>query len=354
MPLQQSLIDPSSAAWKDVLAEAEHDFYHLPCYLELTAQPDERPCGFLAHDGDHRLLFPFLLRPIPAALTTAGEALFDAVSPYGYPGPIASRGAPIAFVRSALQGFVETLEREGVVAGFFRLHTLLNEPGQFEGVGELVNHGPSVYIDLTCSEEELWAQTRRGHRRDLAVLEKRGYTVTMDDWGRLDDFLTCYYDSMRRLGASEFYFFPRSYFESLRACLGDGRIHLCLVHLDGDIACAGLVTEMDSLCQYHLSATADRHFGDHPSKLMLHYLRGWLKARGNRIYHVGGGVGALRDTLHLFKSGFSPHSADFYTWRVVSAPERYDRLLERWSALGRQEPVGRDAYFPQYRAPVEG
>lgn len=351
MPLQQSLIDSSSPAWSETLAGAEHDFYHLPCYLELTAQDDERPCAFLAQDGEHSLLFPLLLRPISLELS-AGEALFDAGSPYGYPGPIASRGAPIDFVRSALAAFAETLERERVVAGFFRLHTLLNRPEQFEGLGELFNHGPSVYIDLTHSEEELWAQTRRGHKRDLVVLEKRGYTISMDDWGRLDDFLICYYDSMRRLGASPFYFFSKSYFEGLRDCLGEERIHLCLVHLDDNIACAGIVTEIDGLCQYHLSATADAHFQDHPSKLMLHYLRGWLKARGNRIYHVGGGVGALRDTLHLFKSGFSPYAADFHTWRIVSDPVRYEALLGRWQELSGREPVGRETYFPQYRAPM--
>lgn len=334
-----------------MLSRADHDFHHLPSYLELVAQPDEKPCAFVAESGEHGLLFPLLLRPVPTQLGM-GEQMLDAISPYGYPGPIVTRGAPIEFVQAALRGFVELLAQKNVVAGFFRLHTILNSPDQFGDLGELVNHGPSVYIDLTHSEEELWAQTRRGHKRDLAALEKRGYTITMDDWGKFDDFLICYYDSMRRLNASEFYFFSKSYFEGLRACLGDDRIHLCLVHLNGEIACAGLVTEMNGLCQYHLSATSDLHFNDHPSKLMLHYLRGWLKNRGNRIYHVGGGVGALRDTLHLFKTGFSPYSADFYTWRIVSSPKRYEELLAAWCAMSGREPIEREAYFPQYRAPL--
>jgi hypothetical protein len=346
------LIHLSDPAWTAVLAAADHDFYHLPCYQQLAARPDEVPRAFLAEAGPHRMLIPFLQRPVPADLA-GGEPLSDAGSAYGYPGPVATRGAPGDFRRGALGSFAAALEHEGIVAGFFRLHTLLNPADDFAGIGELVNHGPSVYIDLTLSEEELWAQTRRGHKRDLVVLEQRGYEIVMDRWDRLDDFMTCYYDSMRRLNASPFYFFPKSYFEGLKTCLGD-RIHLCLVYLAGDIACAGLVTEMNGLCQYHLSATADAHFQDHPSKLMLHHLRSWLKRRGNRIYHVGGGVGSLRDTLHLFKSGFSPLAADFHTWRLVGDEARYRALVERWSALTGREPVERAAFFPQYRAPLEG
>jgi hypothetical protein len=348
--IDRQFVSPSSPEWREVLDRADHDFYHLPCYQSLSAAAGDEPLAFLAAQDDNRLLIPFHRRPVPIEISE-GRALFDVASPYGYPGPIWTRGAPPEFIAGAFGYFSEDLRGTGVVSAFIRLHTLLNPPALFAGMGTLVDHGPSVFIDLTLSEEALWAQTRRGHKRDLAVLEQRGYAITMDDWSRFDDFLTCYYDSMRRLGASPFYFFQREYFDRLRACLGD-RIHLCLVHLDGDIACAGLVTEMDGLCQYHLSATADAHFQDHPSKLMLHRLRFWLKARGNRIYHIGGGVGALRDTLHLFKIGFSPLTADFHTWRVVPDEPLYAQLTERWSALAGREPIDPEHFFPQYRAPM--
>lgn len=349
--MERGLIDPAAGEWKEVLGAADHDFYHLPCYSTLSALPDERARGFLAQEAGHRLLIPFIQRPVPAELTN--EPLFDLTSPYGYPGPIATRGAPAAFITKALAAFSEALKEENIICSFVRLHTLLNDPDHFSGIGELVNHGPSVFIDLTHSADELWQQTRRGHRRDLVDLQKRGYEIIMDDWTRLDDFIKCYYESMERVKASAFYFFSKSYFEGLRRCIGEDRIHLCLVYRDGDIACAGLVTEMGGLCQYHLSATADDHLQDHPSKLMLHYLRGWLKERGNRIYHIGGGVGSLRDTLHLFKTGFSPYAADFYTWRLISNAEAYDRLLDRWCELSGSEPVKEDEFFPQYRAAHE-
>jgi hypothetical protein len=350
--VDRQIITTASPEWRTLLNQADHDFYHLPCYQELAAAAGDEPLAFLATAGDEQLLVPFHRRRISAEITP-GRELFDIASPYGYPGPVWTRTASEDFIADALAGFAISLKDAGIVSAFLRLHTLLNPPGLFTNVGTLVDHGPSVYIDLTLSEEELWAQTRRGHKRDLVVLEQRGYTVSMDDWSRFDDFLICYYESMRRLGASQFYFFEREYFDRLRACLGD-RIHLCLVHLDGAIACAGLVTEMGGLCQYHLSATADAHFQDHPSKFMLHRLRFWLKGRGNRIYHIGGGVGALRDTLHLFKAGFSPLAADFHTWRIIPDEELYSALTARWSLLTGREPIDPELFFPQYRAALDG
>lgn len=345
-----SIVPPTSDQWSAVLTEADHDFYHLPCYQQLAAANNEVPRGYIATDGKNSFLLPFQQKAISAELTD--EKLFDVSSAYGYPGPVWSRGAPSDFIARAIGQFAIRLAAEGVVSAFIRLHTLLNQASDFKGVGEVVNHGPSVYIDLTASEEEMWAATRRGHKRDLTNLEKRGYTIVMDDWDRLDDFITCYYDSMRRLNASRFYFFPKAYFEGLLSCLGN-RIHLCLVYLDNNIACAGLVTEMDGICQYHLSATADPHFQNHPSKLMLHHLRTWLKRRGNRIYHVGGGVGALRDTLHLFKSGFSPLAADFYTWRIIPDQQKYDSLVARRFGTAGPSTFDDSVYFPRYRAPVD-
>ena len=350
------LIEPGSDEWVEVLNFADHDFYHLPCYQQLASSEGETPRAFWASNGSDLFLLPFQQRQLPHELTD-GEVLYDAGSSYGYAGPIWSRGASSDFVAAAARQFADRLGDEKFVSAFLRLHTLLNDPNNLGGVGEIVNHGPSVYIDLTLTEEELWKQTRRGHKRDLKILNERGYTIVTDDWDRLDDFLTCYYDTMRRLEASSFYFFPKNYFEELRACLGDDRIHLCLVYLNGDIACAGLVTEMDGLCQYHLSATANAHLQDHPSKLMLHHLRMWLKNRGNRIYHVGGGVGALRDTLQLFKAGFSPLAADFYTWRIIPDRRRYEGLVNRHYEINSFEPAQVDgdlAFFPQYRNPMTG
>ncbi len=349
MPTHGQFIGPASPLWRDVVARAPHDFYHLPEYSVLAAGPDETPLAFHARSGEHEMLLPFMRKPLPTALD-GGRGLTDAISPYGYPGPIWSEGAPAEFQRESLESLVESMRSESMVSGFFRLHTLLNHADQFTGVGELVLHGPTVYIDLTLSEDQLWTQTRRGHRREILGLREAGYVATIDhDWARLDDFMLCYNQTMDRVNASAFYYFPKSYFLELRKMLGD-RASLCVVDLDGEVACAGIATVMGGIAQYHLSATAAAHLQAHPSKLMLNFLSIWLKQQGASVFHIGGGVGSLEDKLHLFKSGFSPLAAEFRTWRIVADEDRYAAALDQWSREKGMPPVDRAAFFPQYRA----
>ena len=60
--------------------------------------------------------------------------------------------------------------------------------------------------------------------------------------------------------------------------------------------------------------------------LMLHFVRGFMKARGNRVMHLGGGLGGAHDSLFDFKAGFSKDRQPFRTWRVVVDPVRYAEL----------------------------
>lgn len=349
MSLHGQFIHPTSPLWGEVLTRTRHDFYHLPEYSLLAAAEGETPSAFHARAGEHMMLVPFMRKSLPPDISGA-QPLTDAISPYGYPGPIWSKGAPAEFIHDSLVFMADEMRKHQILSGFFRLHTLLNHPEQFAGVGELVLHGPTVYIDLTLSEDELLRQTRRGHRREIVALRQAGFVATIDhDWSRLDDFMVCYHQTMDRVNASAFYYFPKSYFLRLRKMLGDSA-SLCIVELDGQVACAGITTVMDGIAQYHLSATATAYLPAHPSKLMLHFLSLQLKQQGASVFHIGGGVGSLEDKLHLFKSGFSPLAAEFWTWRIISDQGLYDDAVARWSEIKGQTPVDPAAFFPQYRA----
>ena len=53
-----------------------------------------------------------------------------------------------------------------------------------------------------------------------------------------------------------------------------------------------------------------------------------MKARGNRVMHLGGGLGGAHDSLFDFKAGFSKDRQPFRTWRVVVDPVRYAELSQ--------------------------
>ena len=64
-----------------------------------------------------------------------------------------------------------------------------------------------------------------------------------------------------------------------------------------------------------------------PTKLLLHSVRGWAKDRGNRLFHLGGGVGGRYDSLFLFKSGFTRHRKLFHTSRFVLNQNLYTNAI---------------------------
>jgi hypothetical protein len=153
---------------------------------------------------------------------------------------------------------------------------------------------------------------------------------------------------MDRVGASAYYRFDGSYFEGLRQWLGE-RIHLGVVEIEGAVAGGALFVETGGLVDYHLSATDEARVRERPTKLLLHFMRTWARERGNRLMHLGGGLGGREDSLFDFKSGFSSVRHPYRTLRLVTDETRYDELVrERDPDAGSNDP---SAFFPAYRAP---
>jgi lipid II:glycine glycyltransferase (peptidoglycan interpeptide bridge formation enzyme) len=290
-----------------------------------------------------------LIRDIPSDLG-APQGWCDATTPYGYPSPLIAPTNSNAALRQFLETFRHASAERKLVSAFFRLHPLLPLDHEILAEnGELREHGETVCIDLSLSDEELWSQTRRDHKAGIKKLLKAGFHATMDDWNLFDEFIAIYTATMRQVSASDFYFFSENYFKHLRLALGE-KLHLCIVSAPtGDVAAAGLFTVSDSIVQFHLSGTAPEYRRQGPSKLMLHHVRDWAKKAGARYFHLGGGVGGRDDSLLEFKSGFSRLRFKFYTFRRVLDQQKYYQLNKLWKTKHKDQVNGADTFFPIYR-----
>jgi hypothetical protein len=325
--------------------------YQLPAYVELEARrTGGQPAAALARADGMFVLVPLVLRPLPAALGVAGAR--DAASPYGYPGLIVG-GGEAGPLSALLNGLLTGLAGVGVCSLFVRLHTLLGQAvGELSELGRVVRHGETVWIDLTLTDEQLWRQTRENHRRKIRKLIDAGVTVRIEEgWRRLGDFIAIYHDAMRAVGAAEWYFFDRSYFEALHAALGE-HVYLALVERSEELIAGGIFTLCGDLMQYHLGATAGAARPLSPSCLMFHYMRTWGRDHGAGAFNLGGGVGASADSLFHFKAGFTPLRAPFFTWRAISDPGLFGAAMGRWEVLSGRTAGGLDGYFPAYREAI--
>lgn len=334
---EADLLKPGDLAWAGALGRIPHDVYHLPGYVRLDAQRSGgTPVAFHYRDGDRLALLPLVLRPVP------GSDLYDATSPYGYPGPVSNAGADAAFWTAAGRAMTEVLNAAGVVSAFVRLHPLLPAPLTALGeVGTVVHHGQTVSLDLQLTPEQAWRDTHRTHRNQINKARRADVSIVVDDWAHLRSWIGTYHATMRRVGASGFYFFDEDYFHRLRAALGP-RLHLAAAVAGGELLGGNLFFEHDGIMHTHLQSTRDGPV-HHADKLLYDEVRRWGRDRGNTVFHIGGGLGGEADSLFRFKASFGAGRHDFHTWRVVTDPATVEKLA------GPLTPASMTGRFPPYR-----
>jgi len=270
--MKASLIEPDSHHWSRVLSEVDHDFNHLSGFTALSARKEKgEPIAFFAEEEDSRFLVPLIARRLGTAGFPEKGPFMDATSAYGYPGPLLRTKLvqDSRFLNRALHAFINKLRERDIVAAFVRLHPILVVPLEaLTHVGRVVRHGDTVSVDLTLSDEEIWRQTSGFHRRAIERAKRHGYVARMDErWQHFDTFVEIYYQTMRRVGAGEFYYFSDEYLADLREILGD-RLRLCVVEFEGQVAAAGLVTEMCGIVQIYLAGTREEFLPYSPAKTM--------------------------------------------------------------------------------------
>jgi hypothetical protein len=340
--------------WASILRQTQHDFYHLPYYAQLAARWEGgRATAFCTSVANQSLIIPLVIRTIPES-EGGGPRLFDAISPYGYAGPLVPAGVSETGIQDAFDRFVQSGRSQGLVTSFLRMHPLLGTRGGLlplhNNAIQTVDHGFTVSVDLTLDEQTLDRKLRRDHRRSIRRLVANGFKARVDEWSDYPVFQKIYRDTMTRLGAADHYIFDESYFSNLRKCLGPS-LHICtIIDSAGKVVSAGLFSVHGTISQYHLSGTVAASLSEAPSKLLVREMRNCAKRAGAKVFHLGGGVGAGRDSLFMFKHGFATEQHKFQTVRVVHDALMYAELKKRWLVERRRASFPDPAFFPLYRS----
>ncbi len=355
-PMKVYYLQPGDRRWDDLLAQTDHDLYHLPEYVEIAAEHEGgRPVAAVVTDGRSSLMLPLVLRPLAVAGRSVTEDL-DAVSPYGYPHPlfVSPHGSlEPAFVPGAFARLTSSFRDQRIITAFVRLHPLLPFPVQEAmAIGPIVNHGQTVAIDLTRDTDTIRAEMRENHSRWVRRGLEAGHKfVVADTHSDMADFIDIYADNMAFVEASAYYFFSQEYFEALIERLS-GRVHLAFLEIDGQRACGMILSEVGGIVEYHLGGTRSEFRCQSPMVLLTYEVALWAKKRGNRVLHLGGGVGGCTDSLFRFKAGFSNSRYPYRTWRIVADLEAYEALVREWERIANLPADPPTGFFPAYRRPV--
>jgi hypothetical protein len=336
-----SVIEVNDLRWSAIVNKSKQfDFYHSQSYHLL--EKGNRPVLLVSFFYDDFMALPLIIRAIP------NTSSFDCTSVYGYCGLISSidvKDIPseeITYFKGQLLGFFDS---NAIVTVFSRLHPLISTDAFFNDFGLIKDINKTVAIDLRQTLEAQRTQYRKSYRSELKQLHRKGFEVikaeTKED---IDAFIVIYRETMKRVKASEKYFFDHNYFYAFIGAKCFESI-LLVAKKEGKIVAGAIFTVTKNIMQYHLAGTAEVHLKERPMKLIVDEARLLGNKLGLDFLHLGGGVGGSdEDSLFYFKSGFSDYRCQYKIWQTIVDPRKYNELIEK------AKVDINNTFFPLYRA----
>ncbi len=328
------------ADWDPLMARLEAlDTYTCRAYHAASAllePPGTEPVLLGFRDGAGEIALPLLLRPLP------GGCGWDAISAYGYGGPVAAGEPDIAAFGEAMDAWARA---NAVVTTFLRLNPLLGNDRLVAPTAELIDAGYTVAWDVSPGRD-LLSGLHPDHRRSIRKADRAGLEVRVVRRPRtLGPFRDMYVETMRKLDADPFYYFPGSYWDAL--VVDDDALTPVLVEgrLEGRLVAGLLCFVSEKWLHAHLSAGTDMARGIGASPRCYLAAAEWAQAQGLHCVHLGGGVGGTTDSgLFGFKHRFDPKSPprEFKIAKIVHDRPRYRELAGTDSTAG---------FFPPWRRP---
>lgn len=309
------------------------DTYHTYDYHNAHSIIDGgQPILYVHESSDGIIAMPILERKF-------NQKYLDATSVYGYPGPITNINN-LPKLHKAYKDLLNSIYLKNKYISLFSRTNCFTVPEDF-----LFNIssslGETVTIDLDCSEEEQIKDYRANHKRDILKLKRKGFDCKFVDPSlHINTFIKIYEASMRILNATDYYFFPKSYFFDLfNNDLAEVKMVECLY--DGNVTCCGIFLFCNDIVQYHLGGTSSEFYKFAPSKLMFDFVRKYSSDKKYKSFHLGGGLGGAADNLLNFKKGFSSKINKFYLIKEVLNEDIYNNLSKNINASN---------FFPLYRS----
>ncbi len=320
-----------------------YDFYHT--WLYHSIDPGGEAMLYVYSEDDVFVAFPLIKRDIP------DSRYYDFTSVYGYAGPISNvkfNTLTESFLTNLKKSLLGYMKQENIICLFSRLHPLIDQSAVTEKFGGKIANGKTVFIPLDKTIESQRLGYRNNHLRDINSL--RGKNISFKEAladNDIEEFVIIYTENMKRINASDEYFFNHQYFKQL-VHSNEFTGQILLLYLD-EIPIAGCVfIYTNEIIQVHLIATKTEFLHESPTKVLIDEVSYIGRARGMRYLHLGGGVGGKNDPLFYWKAGFSPCYLMFETWRIINDLVTYNQLCYDHLELVDNADDKND-YFPLYR-----
>jgi hypothetical protein len=337
--------------WLEILERWEDpkpDIHYRPEYCGLYSNSGE-PRLFIYREGPDAIIYPFLLRRVNSIAALTGKiktGLYDITTPYGYGGPLSTRGAGDSTWEKFYLSFEGYCAGENIVTEFVRYHPLLENHRHADSRMEVEKVSSVVYVDLHQTNEEIWSGYQRSNRKNINKARREGLEVVLEEGPvHFEDFLSIYHHTLERNGASPSYYFGREFYSLIHSNLKGCFLYAHTLR-NGKVISSELLLFNDTYIHSFLGGTMEQYFECRPNNLLKHEAICWAKNRGIRYFVLGGGYHD-GDGIFRYKSTFSRDGVlPFYIGKKVHKRKEMYMLNQLLAPGACPEKVN---FFPWYR-----
>lgn len=335
--------------WRDNLREIQaDDFYFSPEYLKCNEiiLGGEAEC-FVYQDNNTKIVYPYILRQIE------GTEYYDITSGYGFGGFIGwPRRVGIGGFRRSFRKYC--LERK-IVSEFVRFHPFFDnhfyDDYNDSESRNVINYKMVVYCPFDYSGTSLEQYIKREVRKKIKKAMRNGIEIrrTLND-DNYQGLISIYYETMNRLRAASFYFFPREFFYELKRLLAES-LMLFTAWWAGEMVGGLLVVYGQDYSYNFLSGSKAAYHRLGLNDLIQYKVLEWAGSAGKKAHMLGGGI-KREDSLFRFKAKFSPSRLGYYLGKFIHLPEVYHQLCvqkARGVSSEQQFSSTESGWFPAYR-----
>jgi hypothetical protein len=344
--------------WKKTLDENNiKNILYFPEYLmlwELNGDGIAKSFFYKCEYGT--VLYPFLIRKINDLeffqQMKIADNFYDITSPYGYGGHLVrynDKGNKKILVDGFIKEFSLFCKKNNIISEFIRFHPLMENHASFINRLEIEKMNSVIYVDLSITEEKILKNYKRNNRKNIKKAIRNDVEVVVDEkFEFLDEFLEIYYETMKKSNAKKYYFFPKSFFEFIRASLNKNFV-LFISKKNNKIISVELALYDKDIIYSFLGGTLSEYFPLRPNNLLKHKLILWAKEKNIKYYLIGGGYHP-EDGIFEYKHSFSKDGVkDFFVGRKIHNKDIYEKLVKKWKIKNKLEKDYNSDFFPLYR-----
>lgn len=318
--------------WNKILSKLskdKKDVYFTPEYYSLYQEyGDGKACCFVFEKEGEIVLYPFLKNPITPLGYELDREYYDIQGAYGYNGVIAST-TDKGFISDFWEAFDTWCQDNDVIAEFMRFHPVMRNHLLGEGHFKLIHDRNTVYLDLTQSEEDIFAGFDKGTRQHI---RKAAKSIEIRPAERNEEnvqiFNRIYRENMEHVNSIPYLFFNLQHFHNMFEM--ESIEFFIAWQGDTPIACySGLVSE--EYYGNYLRASLTEYNRTGVNTLMYWSMIQSAKAHGCHYVHFGGGTSGDPDNSLLhYKMNFSKTLSEFWIGKKIHNQVVYDKIVDQW------------------------